>query len=341
MKNFIGIDISAKTFVVASLCSSSQKHQIQSFANTSAGIARFIAQLPQEAHCILEATGNYSLLLCYQLAEQGCTFSVINASESIHFRKLMGQIWKDDASDAKMLALYGEKLQPQPYALPTPKLIQLKQQRALLRQLKKQLQASKNFLHSLSVHPKKDLQTENITKDNIQYLSEQVEKIKKLIGQILAEEFEHLAALVQSVKGIGPQMTQGLIEATHGFTAFASPQQFSKFIGISPTYHQSGTSVRFRSQINRSGDPHLRAMLYVCAWSAIRYNSACKTLYERLLEKGKPSKVALVAVMNKLIRQVFAVVQKDQPYDDGFEEALKQKKLAGPPKKIANPPKQI
>ncbi|MEO0641156.1 MAG: IS110 family transposase, partial [Bacteroidota bacterium] len=69
---------------------------------------------------------------------------------------------------------------------------------------------------------------------------------------------------MQSVKGIGPQMPQGLIEATHGFTAFASPQQFSKFIGISPTYHQSGTSVRFRSQIKRSGDPHLRAMLYVC-----------------------------------------------------------------------------
>ena len=81
-------------------------------------------------------------------------------------------------------------------------------------------------------------------------------------------------------------------------------------------------------------------MLYVCAWSAIRYNSACKVLYERLLERGKPSKVALVAVMNKLIRQVFAVVQKGEPYDDNFEEVLKQKKLAEPPKKLANPPKQ-
>ncbi len=71
-------------------------------------------------------------------------------------------------------------------------------------------------------------------------------------------------------------------------------------------------------RIARSGDPDLRSLLFMCAVTAIRYNQACKAFYLHLKQKGKASKLALVAVANKLLRQVFAVVKQDQDYIDGY-----------------------
>lgn len=62
----------------------------------------------------------------------------------------------------------------------------------------------------------------------------------------------------------------------------------------------------------------MRAMLYVCAWSAKRYNKACSKLYERLLAKGKAKKMALIAVVNKLLKQAFAIATKHTNYDENY-----------------------
>ena len=58
----------------------------------------------------------------------------------------------------------------------------------------------------------------------------------------------------------------------------------------------------------------IRAMLYVCAWQAKKYNQACKDLYERLVENGKSKKLALIAVVNKLLKQAFAIATKKEYY---------------------------
>jgi transposase len=59
-------------------------------------------------------------------------------------------------------------------------------------------------------------------------------------------------------------------------------------------------------------------MLYVASWSAIRFNTGCKQMYERLKAAAKPSKLALIAVINKLLRQVFAVALKQEKYCDNY-----------------------
>jgi hypothetical protein len=62
------------------------------------------------------------------------------------------------------------------------------------------------------------------------------------------------------------------------------------------------------------GMSRVRAMLYVCSWSAIKYNKACKELYQRIVEKGKAKQVALIAVANKLLKQAFALAKKNEYY---------------------------
>ena len=110
--------------------------------------------------------------------------------------------------------------------------------------------------------------------------------------------------------------------ATGGFTYFSNAKQISRYLGLCPTYQQSGTSVNVKGHINRNGDPHLRGQLYVAALVCIQHNKACKDTYEKLRAKGKSAKVALIAIANKLIRQAFAVVTNNQPYIDGFVSSI-------------------
>ncbi|WP_144007865.1 transposase, partial [Prevotella sp. P5-92] len=122
---------------------------------------------------------------------------------------------------------------------------------------------------------------------------------------------------------IGVTLAAALIMATGGFTYFDNAKQLTRYLGLSPTYQQSGTSVNVKGHINRNGDSYLRSQLYVAAFSSIQYNTECKACYERLRSKGKPGKVAVIAVANKLIRQAFAVVTQEKPYIDGYVSSKK------------------
>ena len=138
------------------------------------------------------------------------------------------------------------------------------------------------------------------------------------ITNLSSKEFKRQMDLLTSIKGIGNTLASALIVATGGFTYFTSAKQISRFLGLCPTYQQSGTSVNIKGHINRNGDTHLRSQLYIAALSSLRCNTACKEMYDRLRSNGKPGKVALVAITNKLIRQAFAVVNNNQPYIDGY-----------------------
>lgn len=89
-------------------------------------------------------------------------------------------------------------------------------------------------------------------------------------------------------------------------------------MGIRLRIYESGTSVKGRPKISKLGIGRMRALLYLCAWSAIKCNQACKKLYERLLAKGKAKKLALIAMANKLLKQAFAIATKNQEYKENF-----------------------
>ena len=91
---------------------------------------------------------------------------------------------------------------------------------------------------------------------------------------------------------------------------------------ISPNYQQSGTSVNFKGHIYRNGDASLRSQLYVAALTSLRCNRECRACYERLRYNGKPGKVAVIAVANKLVRPAFAVVTHERPYVDGYVSTI-------------------
>ena len=317
---YIGIDVSKDSFVSAYPAKSG--YTTKSFPNTTSGVRRFIQSLPEECHCVMEATGNYSMLLLYLLQEKGIPVSMENPQKIKHFARAMLSTTKTDDIDAKLIAMYGEKMNPMPYKIPSDSIILLKQKRTVLRQLKKQLTMMINLQESMSVLPKQDPTSKASIEQTIKFLRKQVSKMEEEITNLSNKEFKRQMDLLTSIKGISNTIASALIVATGGFTFFSSAKQISRFLGLCPTYQQSGTSVNVKGHSNRNGDTHLRSQLYIAAVSSIACNAACRAAFLKMKERGKSGKVAIIAVANKLIRQAFAVVTNNRPYIDGYVSSL-------------------
>ena len=118
------------------------------------------------------------------------------------------------------------------------------------------------------------------------FLASQIESLESELADLASSEFDRQIKLLTSIKEIGITLATALIVATGGFSYFDNAKQISRFIGICPTYQQSGTSVHIKGGINRNGDVSLRSLLYVASWSALRGNTTCKECYTRLKANG-------------------------------------------------------
>ena len=318
---YIGIDISKSTFTVA--YPKEKGYTIREFKNTPMGVRSFMKTISQDEHqCIMEATGNYGVLLLYMLDKEGYKVSLINPLKTHNFAKAELFVTKTDAEDAKLLSQYGKEKQPPVYKMPSETIMLLKQKRTILRQLKKQHTALSNMQKSLEVLPVQDQASRQALKKSVIFLEKQIAKLEGDMTNITKKEFNRQLGLLTSIRGINNTLASALITATGGFTYFQTAKQFSRYLGLCPTIIQSGLSVNVKGHINRNGDSYMRSQLFVVSMPAIRFNKACAELYTRLRTNGKSGKLALIAVANKLIRQAFAVIKSGKPYVDGFVSTL-------------------
>lgn len=110
---------------------------------------------------------------------------------------------------------------------------------------------------------------------------------------------------------------------------FGNYRQVISYLGMCPRVYESGTSVHGKAKICKMGLGSIRKKLYMCALSARKCNPACKALYDRLVEKGKAAKLALIAVANKLLKQAFAILKNQTTFDKNHvSDKIIQKKLA-------------
>lgn len=313
----IGIDVSKSTFAVAYPLKND--YRVEDFSNDSKGIKKFIGTLQDgDYHCVLEATGTYSTLLTYMLQEALIPVSMVNPKQINHFSKMMLSVTKTDKLDAKLIAMYGEKMKPPVYRIPTVIIQQLRQKRTLLRQFKKQIRMLMNVQESFTALPEIDEKVSKALKKSICFIEKQILDLDNDMVTVTRNEFSQQLDRLTTIKGIGSGVATTQIMATGDFTYFDTAKKFAKYIGVCPSYQQSGTSIKTKGVINRHGDPELRSLLYVASWSAIRFNKACRDLYDSLKTRGKPSKVALMAVINKLLRQAFAIIGSNAEYQDNY-----------------------
>lgn len=322
--NYIGIDIAKKTFVAA--FPKENGFKVKTFQNNVDGIRDFIKGLdPGQDRCVMEATGNYCFLLLYLLDRKGISACMVNPRQTKHFARMMMEVTKTDAKDARLIAMYGRKMEPPVYRLPAESIMRLKQKRTVIRQLRKQHTALGNLKESLSVMPNIDKSCEKSITKTMEFIGKQLEKLEDEMADLANVEYQKQMELLTSIRGIGPACAAALIIATCGFSCFDNAKQVSRYLGLCPTCLQSGTSLHVRGGISHMGDSQIRAALYMASMTAIRTNASCKEFFCNLRKKGKPGKLALTAVSNKLIRQAFAVVKSGVPYIDGYVSPIPTK----------------
>ena len=175
---YVGIDVSKATFVAA--YSSAKTSRTKTFKNTVKGVHEFIQTISAaEHHYVLEATGNYSALLVYLLSEAGITVSLENPLKIKNFARVMLTVTKTDEIDARLTALYGERMQPAPYKLHSDAILFFNQKRTVLRQLKKQFVATRNLKGPMEVLPFFDPKCKKTIEKTIAFLEKQIKGMEE------------------------------------------------------------------------------------------------------------------------------------------------------------------
>lgn len=313
----IGIDISKDTFDVAFSCEG-KHYRVATYSNTTDGIAQFIHDVERAEQCVMEATGPYWYRLAMQLTSDGFCVSVVNPLQIKRFAQMQLRRTKTDAVDACIICAYGERMQPPVFVPPQPYLTRLKQLRSVLGQLIKTRTDFSNQLHAHTHMHLVDTVAVTTCKAMIATVTQQIEDVEDAMERLIEEHCPALYEQLQTIPAIGKKAARELIIAAQQFVTFTNPKQFASYIGLCPRMYQSGTSVKGKGHICKVGMSQTRKILYLCSLSAIRWNKACKVFYERLLVAGKSKMVALIAVANKLLKQVFALVKQGTVYDENF-----------------------
>lgn len=322
LTTYYGVDVSKDTLHISYQTGIDANGQpqwtYQTLPNELDQLEQWVVRLPANCHLIFEHTGTYSARLGWVLALGNRPFSIITPSQSKGFATTLKSISKTDRSDATLLARYGQVFQPQSSQLADEALHQLRQQHKHLNDLRISQQAVTNQLHALSYDPRASLKVKASLLVLQQSYLTQIALFEEDLDQLSQQELQIISERMQRVKGIGPASAQALCTATNGLAGFESAKAVAKFVGIAPSQTQSGSSVRRRGRMARTGLGYVRGVLYMAARSARKYNLGCKALYDRLRAKGKCHRVAMVAVMNKLVHQVFAVVKNNVDFVNGF-----------------------
>ena len=290
--SFIGIDVAKAQLEYASRPS----NQAGTVPNDESGIRELVArcQALTPTLVVCEATGGYEAALVAALATAGLPVVIANPRQVRDFAKAIGQLAKTDAIDAQVLALFAERVRPEPRPLPDAAAQALDALLTRRRQLVEMLVAERNRLLVAASPVRRDLQ------QHIRFLERRLRE---------ADDDLHTAVktspiwrvqddLLQSVPGVGRVVSLTLLAELPELGRL-SHKQIAALVGVAPLARDSGT-LRGRRLVYGGRAP-VRAVLYMAALVASRRNPVIRAFYERLRAAGKPAKVALTACMRKLL----------------------------------------
>ncbi|MEK9135905.1 MAG: IS110 family transposase [Bacteroidota bacterium] len=270
----------------------------------------------------MEATGVYWEACALYCHGEGFAVSVVNPAQIKFFARTTLMRGKTDTLDADLIARFGAAVKPRVWNPPGKAFEELqlfsRQRDAYVAMLTEE----RNRLHALSHRVHCPPQVIRMTKAHIRFLEKRIEELEQGFKDHLDQspEWKRSVELLTSMTGIGVVTAGVFLPETLAFSTMVDARQLIPLCGtgLAPAPHTSGTSVRRRPRISKVGNPRLRRAAYMASISGIRANPVLKAFYKRLREKGKPAKVALVAVARKLLTIAFALVQTQRPFDPNY-----------------------
>lgn len=302
---FVGIDVSKKKLDVA-VRPSGTTHQ---FANDAEGIAKLVETIRAPGVLVvLEPTAGYELDLVCALVEAKMDVAVVNARQLRDFAKSRGILAKTDRLDAQVIALFAELHRPEPRMQPDEGTRELEALVLRRRQLvdMRASEKARALLCNKKVRPK--------IKELIEFLTKQINDVDEELREFVKKstEWKAKAELLESVKGVGHVVIMTLLALLPELGKL-NRKQIAALVGVAPFNNDSGKKRGKRSIWG--GRAAVRSVLYMSATVAATYNPKIAALYQRLINKGKQHKVAIVACMRKLITILNAMMRKGQAWN--------------------------
>jgi transposase len=307
---FVGIDVSKSTWDVHVR----PEGKSQSFPANQEGFKKLLKFLPPPGSCLIamEATGGYEADLLADLLDAGHLAARVNPRQVRDFAKSLGQLAKTDLLDARILALYAEKLEP----APAEKIPALQRELSILVTRRRQLVTLRTMetnRREMARSPRAQQSVDSI----LGAIDWELQSLNKEIEELLEknEEWRLKTAILRSVPGVGVT-TSAVLVAELPELGKANREQIAALVGVAPLNHDSGTLRGSRSI--RGGRLSVRCTLYMATITAIRVNPLLKAFHQRLRAAGKPFKVAITASMRKLLTLLNSLVKANAMWNPTF-----------------------
>jgi transposase len=282
----------------------------QAIANIPSGyrvLVKILAAAPVIVHVVCEATGRYHRGFVAALHTAGVVVSVVNPRGPRDFARSQNRLAKTDSIDAATLADYGRRLQPPPTSRLEPHLQQLQELVTRRSQLVEDRARETNRVAGVVHH---------LVKTSVRTLGRcldrQIEALDAAIAGLIeaTPDLRAKARSLRAVRGVGPVTIAALLAGVPELGTF-NKNQVAAMAGVAPFNRDSGT---FRGTRSIHGGRHaVRRVLFMAALSASRSNPILRDVYQRLRAKGKAHKVALVAVMRKLLIHLNSLLKCPPP----------------------------
>lgn len=301
---FVGVDVSKDSLDIFR----PDSNEVSKIENSETAIQEFCLKLQKKKRnviVVMEATGGYETLLVNQLAKHDVQAAVVNPRQVRDFARGLGIDAKTDTLDARVIARFGEVVQPKPMAMKSDH-----------EQKHGALVARRNQLLEL-INQENNRLKQSWDDDAKQSVREVLEVLKKQLANIdsrLAKmlqadtENERKIEILESVKGVGPVMISTVIAELPELGKL-NRGEVAKLVGVAPINRDSGQ--KSGKRFIGGGRGQVRRVLYMATIVAIRHNPAIKAFYQRLKGLGKASKVAIVACMRKFITLLNFLVKTD------------------------------
>lgn len=324
----VGIDV-AKATITAAVWEQAAGRVLGTFANDVDGLAACAAEVNQAqdraraaaVRVALEPTAGYELPVAGYAVQQGWQVSMVNPVHVRDWAKSQGRRAKTDAQDALVLARYVAEQPARPW-LPLPAAVS--ELESLLRRrddLEHLLRQERNRRHVLAPRP-------GVAAAVLASLERVIAELEAALAALEQAIRDHLGAhpalrrdarRLRTVPGIGERNVLWLLVLLHRWHTLTAGQGRAKglvaYVGLDPRPFESGSSVRRRATISRMGAAHMRRRLFLSAFGGVRGKNALRQFYERLVGRGKPKFVALIAAARKLLVWAWAVFRTGREFD--------------------------
>ncbi|MBA3725787.1 MAG: IS110 family transposase [Armatimonadetes bacterium] len=315
MTTVAGIDVSKKTLDICVLLEDGKKREFQ-VSNNEEGFAQLLVKARkcggEHLHFCMEPSGVYHVGIAYHLVEQGCTVSLENPRRIKYHGISIGALQKTDRADARIIASYCAKNCPKPWAPASPEIRDLM---LIDRRLCDVLQMVTQETNRLESGRLPDVVRESI-EQIVRCLKEEEKSLRKQLVAIVesSDELTRKYNLLCTIPGIGERAAIGFLAEVGDLSSYVSAESLAASFGLNPRIRRSGTSVHGQTRISKMGNAHARSRFYMPALVAIIHNPLIKAFYERLVQRGKNKKCALVACCRKLVMIAYGVLKSGKPF---------------------------